>query len=321
MKVKITGTGLYLPPKVETSREISMLIGKSEEWIIRKSGVKERRVSEIDVDKMGAYAGNEALGDGPLPDLIINASGVPKQTIPDTSTFYQKEMGLKGIPSFSIHCTCLSFIAAFHTASSLIQTKAYKKILIISADRGTRGRNFNEPESASLLGDGAAAIILEPCTSLDSSKLMYFKMNTWPEGAHLTEVRGGGTNKHPQDPETLISDNLFTMDGPGIYKIARKAVYKLMLNTLKSTNLTKEDIDLVIPHQASGKAVEAYIETGGFKREKVVNIVSKFGNCVAASVPMALVKSIKEKKIRRKDKILLIGTGAGLSAACALLRY
>jgi len=321
LKVKITGTGLYLPPKVETSREISMLIGKSEEWIIRKSGVKERRVSEIDVDKMGAYAGNEALGDGPLPDLIINASGVPKQTIPDTSTFYQKEMGLKGIPSFSIHCTCLSFIAAFHTASSLIQTKAYKKILIISADRGTRGRNFNEPESASLLGDGAAAIILEPCTSLDSSKLMYFKMNTWPEGAHLTEVRGGGTNKHPQDPETLISDNLFTMDGPGIYKIARKAVYKLMLNTLKSTNLTKENIDLVIPHQASGKAVEAYIETGGFKREKVVNIVSKFGNCVAASVPMALVKSIKEKKIRRKDKILLIGTGAGLSAACALLRY
>jgi 3-oxoacyl-[acyl-carrier-protein] synthase-3 len=307
LKVKITGTGLYLPPKVETSKEISTLIGKSEEWIIRKSGVKERRVSEIDVDEMGAHAGREALGN--------------KQTIPDTSTFFQKAMGLKGIPSFSIHCTCLSFITAFHTASSLIQTKSYKKILIISSDRGTRGRNFNEAESASLLGDGAAAIILESGTPSDSSKLMHFEMRTWPAGAHLTEVRGGGTNKHPQDPETLVSDNLFTMDGPGIYKIARKAVYKLMLNTLKSTNLTKEDIDLVIPHQASGKAVEAYIETGGFKREKVVNIVSKFGNCVAASVPMALVKSIKEKKIRRKDKILLIGTGAGLSAACALLSY
>lgn len=321
MKVKITGTGLYLPPKVETSKEISTLIGKSEEWIIRKSGVKERRVSEIDVDEMGAHAGREALGNGSLPDLIINASGVPKQTIPDTSTFFQKAMGLKGIPSFSIHCTCLSFITAFHTASSLIQTKSYKKILIISSDRGTRGRNFNEAESASLLGDGAAAIILESGTPSDSSKLMHFEMRTWPAGAHLTEVRGGGTNKHPQDPETLVSDNLFTMDGPGIYKIARKAVYKLMLNTLKSTNLIKEDIDLVIPHQASGKAVEAYIETGGFKREKVVNIVSKFGNCVAASVPMALVKSIKEKKIRRKDKILLIGTGAGLSAACVLLSY
>jgi 3-oxoacyl-[acyl-carrier-protein] synthase-3 len=279
LKVKITGTGLYLPPKVETSKEISTLIGKSEEWIIRKSGVKERRVSEIDVDEMGAHAGREALGNGSLPDLIINASGVPKQTIPDTSTFFQKAMGLKGIPSFSIHCTCLSFITAFHTASSLIQTKSYKKILIISSDRGTRGRNFNEAESASLLGDGAAAIILESGTPSDSSKLMHFEMRTWPAGAHLTEVRGGGTNKHPQDPETLVSDNLFTMDGPGIYKIARKAVYKLMLNTLKSTNLTKEDIDLVIPHQASGKAVEAYIETGGFKEKKLLIL---FPNLVIA---------------------------------------
>ena len=146
-------------------------------------------------------------------------------------------------------------------------------------------------------------------------------MNTWPEGAHLTEVRGGGTNKHPQDSETTADDNLFTMDGPGIYKIARKQVYRLMLNTLKSTQLKKEDIDLIIPHQASGKAVEAYIEVGGFDRHKVVNDVTYFGNCVAASVPMALVKSIREKKLRRKNKFLLIGTGAGLSAACALVEY
>jgi|TARA_B110000967_G_scaffold200359_1_gene236061 3-oxoacyl-[acyl-carrier-protein] synthase-3 len=321
LKVKITGTGLYLPPTIETSEDLAPLIGKSAEWIINKSGVKERRVSQIDVDEMGAIAGKEAIGNGTLPDLIINASGVPKQTIPDTSTFYQKAMGLKGIPSFSIHCTCLSFITAFHAASSFIQSQAYKKILIISSDRGTRGRNFNEPESASLLGDGAAAIILEPATTPDQSELIYFKMKTWPDGAHLTEVRGGGTNKHPQDPKTLPSDNLFSMDGPGIYKIARKQVYRIMLKALKETNLAREDIDWIIPHQASGKAVEAYISTGGFKKEKVVNIVSEFGNCVAASVPMALTKTIQNGKIKRGEKILLIGTGAGLSAACALIQY
>ena len=321
MKVKITGTGLYLPPTIETSEDLAPLIGKSAEWIINKSGVKERRVSQIDVDEMGAIAGKEAIGNGTLPDLIINASGVPKQTIPDTSTFYQKAMGLKGIPSFSIHCTCLSFITAFHAASSFIQSQAYKKILIISSDRGTRGRNFNEPESASLLGDGAAAIILEPATTPDQSELIYFKMKTWPDGAHLTEVRGGGTNKHPQDPKTLPSDNLFSMDGPGIYKIARKQVYRIMLKALKETNLAREDIDWIIPHQASGKAVEAYISTGGFKKEKVINIVSDFGNCVAASVPMALTKTIQSGKIKRGEKILLIGTGAGLSAACALIQY
>ena len=146
-------------------------------------------------------------------------------------------------------------------------------------------------------------------------------MNTWPSGANLTEVRGGGTNKHPQDIGTTAEDNLFSMDGPGIYKIARKHVYKMMLKTLKKTGLKKEDINWIIPHQASGKAVEAYSSAGGFDKQKVINIVSKYGNCVAASVPMALAIAIQENRIKNGDLALLIGTGAGLSAACALIRY
>lgn len=321
MKVKITGVGSYLPPKIETAEELAPQINKTPEWIIEKSGVNERRVSMIDVDEMGAIAGRQALGNGIKPDLIINASGVPKQTIPDTSTFYQRALGFEGIPSFSIHCTCLSFITAFNTASSLIESGVYNRILIISSDRGTIGRNFNEPESASLLGDGAAAVVLEPSNTLEKSQLIYFNMKTWPSGANLTEVRGGGTNKHPQDPGTTISDNLFTMDGPAIYKIARKQVYKMMLKTLKATGLEREDIDWIIPHQASGKAVEAYISSGGFKPEKVVNIISKYGNCVAASVPMALSIAVNDGRIKRGETVLLIGTGAGLSAACALIKY
>ncbi len=321
MKIQISGVGLYLPPTIETSSQIAPFIGKSEQWIIEKSGVLERRVSKVDVDEMGALAGKEALNDIQKPDLIINASGVPKQTIPDTSTFYQKAMGFEGIPSFSIHCTCLSFITAFHTAGSLIQSNVYKNILIISSDRGTRGRNFKEPESASLLGDGAAAVLIAPASESDQSELLYYNMKTWPSGANLTEVRGGGTHKHPQDSHTTIEDNLFTMDGPGIYKIARKQVYKMMIQTLKSTGLQKDDIDWIVPHQASGKAVEAYTSTGGFKKERVINIVSQYGNCVAASVPMALAIAVKDGRIKRGDLVLLIGTGAGLSAACALIRY
>jgi len=320
LKFRISGTGLYIPPKVETSADISSLISKSENWIIEKSGVKERRVSKIDVDEMGAIAGKKALHDG-QPDLIINASGVPKQTIPDTSVFYQKEMGLKGIPSFTIHSTCLSFITALHTAGSLLQSNAYSKILIISSERGTRGRNFNEPESASLLGDGAAAVLVEPSPNSNQSEMLYFNMKTWPSGAHLTEVRGGGTSKHPQDKDTTPEDNLFTMDGPSIYKIARKQVYRMMIQTLKETGLEKGEIDWVVPHQASGKAIEAYISSGGFEKEKVINILPQFGNCVAASVPMALSIAIQDNRIKRGDLVLLIGTGAGLSAACCLIRY
>ena len=321
MKVKVTGVGLYLPPKIETAEDIAPKIGKPIDWIIKKSGVSERRVSEIDVDQMGAMAGKEALGKGGKPDLIINASGVPKQTIPDTSTFYQRELGFEGIPSFSVHCTCLSFITALNTAASLIHSRSYNRILIISSDRGTRGRNFDEPESASLLGDGAAAVVMEQSLANESSELIYFDMKTFPSCANLTEVRGGGTNKHPQDPKTTLADNLFTMDGPAVYKIARKEVYRMMLKTMKATGFKREDVDWVIPHQASGKAVDAYISTGGFAKEKVVSIISEFGNCVAASVPMAFATAVQDGRIKRGDLLLFIGTGAGLSAACALIKY
>ena len=146
-------------------------------------------------------------------------------------------------------------------------------------------------------------------------------MNTWPSGANLTEVRGGGTHKHPQDPNTTLSDNLFTMDGPKVYKIARKKIYQIMIKALKTTKLTRENIDWIVPHQASGKAVSAYVSVGKFPKNKVCSIVSEFGNCVAASMPMALVMNIKNKNINRGQKILFIGTGAGLSAACAIINY
>jgi len=319
--IKISGTGIYLPPRVETSEELVTKINKPVDWIHQKAGVFERRVSDIDVDKMGAIAGREALNNGPPPDLVINASGVPKQTIPDTSTFFQKELGFDGVPSFSIHCTCLSFIAALHTASSLIQSKSYKRILIISSDRGTVGRNFNEPESASLLGDGAAAVLVEPSDIKDRSQFLYHTMKTWPSGTELTEVRGGGTRRHPLDPNTSRNDNLFSMDGPAVYKIARKEVYRMLLKTLKETGLKRQSIDWIVPHQASKKAVEAYSTVGGFKKEKVLETVSRFGNCVAASVPMTLVMAIKNDQIKRDDLVMLIGTGAGLSAACSIFRY
>tara|TARA_Y100001934_G_C12365745_1_gene783365 strand:- start:3077 stop:3517 length:441 start_codon:yes stop_codon:yes gene_type:complete len=146
-------------------------------------------------------------------------------------------------------------------------------------------------------------------------------MKTWPSCASLTEVRGGGTNRHPQNPNTKIEDNLFSMNGPAIYKIARKKVQKLLFDLIKTTGLNKESIDWVIPHQASGKAVQAYISSGGFKKEQVIETISLFGNCVAASVPITLSMGIQDHRIKRGDIILLIGTGAGLSAAYALIRY
>ena len=315
----ITGWGYYLPPNIETAEQLSKKINKSPDWIMSRAGVSERRISELDVDAMGAIAAKKAIGDKPAPDLIINASGVPKQTIPDTSVFIQNELGYEGIPSFSVHSTCLSFITAINVAGSLIQSNTYNNILIVSSDRGTRGRNFNEPESAALLGDAAAAVYLE--TSDANKGLVDFEMTSWPKGAHLTEVRGGGTNLHPQDSETKNEDNLFSMDGPEVFKYTLPKVYEMILKILKRNNLSQPDIDLLIPHQASGKGVRAYSKFGGFNKNKVMDIVDKTGNCVAASLPLALAMALEKNMINKNSTILLVGTGAGLSIASTIIKF
>ena len=315
---KITGYGSYLPPQIETSEELSKKINKDAKWIISRTGVENRHISTIDVDKMGAIAAQEAIGNKEKPNLILNASGVPKQTIPDTSTFIQKELDFNGIPSFSIHATCLSFLVALNVAASFLHTNTYKRILIVSSDRGTRGRNYNEPESSSLLGDAAAAIYLEK--SNDDRGLINYNMQTWPEGAGLTEVRGGGTNLHPQDRGTTLDDNLFSMNGPLVYKMARKKVYNMILKDLNDNALDYTDINWVIPHQASEMAITAYSKYGGFDKHKVINIIKNTGNCVAASLPLALVIAHNENKINEGDIIYLVGTGAGLSIASMLLK-
>ena len=320
MNVKITGVGYYLPENIETSEQLAPKIGKSLDWIASRTGVQERRISNIDVDLMGAKASKLALKNE-VPDLILNASGVGKQVIPDTSVFIQKELGFKGIPSFTIHSTCLSFLVALNTAANFISQNTYKKILIVSSDRGTRGRNFDEPESAALLGDAAAAVLVEKALDDEESYMLDFTMNTYPEGSHLTEVRGGGTNLHPHDNETKFADNLFSMNGPMIYKMARKTVYNQIQLDLKNNNLNINDIDLVVPHQASGLAIKAYSKYGGFNNDKVVNILDKTGNCVAASLPLALAIAYEENRIKRGDLIYFIGTGAGLSVASCLLRF
>ena len=318
MNIRITGSGYYVPSTIETAEDVSKKINKSKDWIISKTGVLERRISDIDVDMMGALAAKQALKNSSVPDLIINASGVPKQTIPDTSVFIQKELGFKGIPAFSVHSTCLSFLSAFHIASGLIESKQYKKILIVSSDRGSVGRNFDEPESAALLGDAAAAIILEPS---NDSVMIDYKMETWSDGAELTQVKGGGTYRHPDNPKTIKRDHYFTMQGPQVYKLARKKVYFMIRKILKENNLNIQNIDFVVPHQASESAVKAYSKFGGFADDCVMNIIPQYGNCVSASIPLALSIAIEQKRIKRGDTVMMIGTGAGLSVASTIIKY
>jgi 3-oxoacyl-[acyl-carrier-protein] synthase-3 len=318
--MKIVSTGLYVPPKVQTAAELAPLIGRSEKWIIEKTGVRHRHIAEEPLEGMAAKAACEALNGGGKPDLILNASAVPLQAVPDNSVFIQNALGFKGIPCHSIHATCLSFLVAVKTANAFIVSGMYRRILIVSSEMGSIGRNFKEPPSAALVGDGAAAAVVEPAPDGEPSAMIAWSMSTWPEGAHLTEFRGWGVRRHPHDPNTKREDHFFHGAGPAVYKLARRRIGPMLRDLFRQAGLNRKDIDLVVPHQASGPALDAAPHYGG-RKEQVVNIVGEYGNCVAASMPMALAIAHREGRMSRGDRVMLVGAGAGLSVAGAILRW
>jgi len=320
-KIKIVSTGIYIPPKVQTSAELSPLIGRSEDWIISRTGVVNRHIAEESMDVMGAKAARAALQGGLPPDCIINASTTPLQLIPDSSVFIQKELGLDGVPSWSVQATCLSFVVALNSAAALVQTGVYKRILIVSSEAGTPWRNLNEPESAALFGDGAAAVVVEPTPEDGESCLCDWAMTTWPEGADSTEFRGAGTRRPPFiSDETRPEDYLFHMKGPKIFRYAIPRAKEAMEMIFNRNNLEVKDIDRLVLHQASGKAIEQYVKYG-FERDKVEKNLDEYGNCISASIPMTLAIADREGRLKRGDKVMMGGTGAGLSVAFVLLRW
>jgi 3-oxoacyl-[acyl-carrier-protein] synthase-3 len=320
LNCKIVSTGLYMPPRVQTAAELAPLIGRSENWIVSRTGVKERRIAEEPMEVLAAKAAREALGQGPAPDLILNASTTPLQLIPDSSVYIQKELGLDGTPAWSTHATCLSFVAATVTGASMIQSGLVHRVLVVSSETGTGFRNMKQPESAALFGDGAAAAILEATPESEQSAILDWHMSTWPEGADFTEFRGAGTRRPPDGPDTKPEDNLFTMNGPRVFRLAVNRG-KESLDILFSRNqLRMEDIDWLVLHHASGPAMEAFVQHG-FARERVINNIAEYGNCIAASIPIALATANAEGKLKRGDLILMGGTGAGLSISFALIRW
>lgn len=320
LEVQITRMATHLPPRVETSAHLSPRIGRSAEWIERTTGVRQRHISDESQVAMAARVVRDLLGDDPPPDLLINASGVQYQVLPDSSVFIQQELGWNLVPSFSVHATCLSFIVALQTAAALIHAGTYRRIVIVSADQGHRGRNFAEPESAALLGDGAAAALVEPTAPGGTGAILAYQMETYPEGARLTEVAGGGTWRHPNDPRTVWADNHFRMNGPRVFRLARTYGVPFAEKLMARVDFRADELDVIVPHQASSMGVKAYRHYG-FPEDRTVDVVGLHGNTVAASIPLALGTAVAEGTVRPGHRVLLVGTGAGLSIAGIILRW
>lgn len=324
--IKVLGTGKFLPEMVVTDEEMDKNLNVPKGWTEKITGVKERHFVQTETAaQMGAYAVQVALKDANLSlkdiDLILCGSGTMHQPIPSTASLIHEQLGLQGsgIPAFDVNATCLSFITALDTISYAMMAGKYKKVVIVSSEVASVGLNWEDKESAALFGDGAAAIVLGTSNG-NGSKIIASHMETYSEGAHMSEIRGGGTTLHPRK-QPADTDYLFDMNGKAIFRLSSRILPGFMERFLGQTEYTLDDIGLVIPHQASAMAMRIIRKKLGIKEERFMNIVHNHGNMIAASIPTGLHEAIKQGKIHRGDKVLLLGTSAGLSIGGILLEY
>jgi 3-oxoacyl-[acyl-carrier-protein] synthase-3 len=320
MGMQIVSSAISVPQRVQTAEELAPLIAKTPEWIIQRTGVRNRRVgdSTLDSPTLAAQAARIAIGNHAKPDLVIYAGGVQRQAIPDTSVFLSQELGYEGVPSFSISASCLSFLVGLKMADSLLADRTYSRILLCSADIATHARDLNDAESAALLGDGAAAVLLERRDG--PFGVLYYSMRTWPSGAELAELRGGGTRTKLDGTSNLPESNLFQMNGLGLIKFFIPLLRPMLDECLSQCGITIDEIDLVVPHQTSISGFQI-LSRFGLPPEKTINILADYGNCVSASIPMALAIAMSEGRLRPGSLVLFIGTAAGASAAVMLMRW
>lgn len=329
---KIISTGKYLPKRQVLSESLDQTLGKAANWAYSKSGIKGRfyatntegNESTSDMAVMAIY---EALEKANMKlediDCIVSASGIPQQAIPSSASIIKSALGMSGntIPVFDINATCLSFLTALDVVSYMIDSNRFNNVIIVSSDISSVGLDFqNQPEVAIMFGDGACAAIISK--SDGGSKILSSDMMTITEGVNLCQLRAGGSLRGRHSPVPANDDDYyFRMQGPETYKLVAKHVTKFITGVLEKANLTTADIDMVIPHQASYLGLKHFQKTMRIPDEKIMYILEDHGNQIAASLPTALHEAVKQKRIKRGDKILLCGSGAGVSIGAIVLEY
>lgn len=320
LKVKIAGLGHYLPEHVVSSAELEAEYGLEAGWIARTTGIyaRHRALDETTVE-MACYAAEGALAAAGMAahevDLIIAAASGRQQAIPCTAAFIQRKLGAPDGASacFDLDATCLSFIFGLQTAAHLVAAGTYRAALVVSSEMTRRSLNPREPHSAVLFGDAAAAAVIVPTPPNEAAQLVCEQFATYSSGADLTTILGGGTLHHPNDPTTSPTMNTFSMQGTGVYKKAARLVKPFIEQFFTRANWSRTDVDVVVPHQASGHALDLLVARYGFTPAQVVRNLAERGNCVAASIPLAFSEAVANRRIGRGQRVLLIGTGAGLT--------
>lgn len=322
MYARITGWGKYLPQRVLTNKDLERIVDTTDEWILTRSGIKERRMLGDDetVSTMAVEAGKQALqvaGLSPnLLDLIILATNSPDRIFPASSSMAQHALGADNAAAFDVIGGCSGFLQALITAYQFITTGAFKNILVVASEAITRVINWEDRSTCVLFGDGAGAVVVQ--ANEHATDMLSFVMGNDGSGADLLYAPGpcGRPADAPQDGHYYLS-----MEGREVFKFAVTIMAKVSRQAIDAAGLQLSDIDLFIPHQANTRIIQAASKSLGISSEKVFVNVDRYGNLSAASPPLALCEAVEEGRLKDGDLVVLVVFGAGLSWAATVLRW
>jgi 3-oxoacyl-[acyl-carrier-protein] synthase III len=321
----ITGWGMYAPSKVLTNDELARMVDTSDEWIVSRTGIRERRVAADDetTTTLSVQASRDALAVAGLDpaelDLVIVATCTPDYPLPASSVLVAGELGATRAAGFDLQAACSGFIYALASGSSFIKGGMYRNVLVIGVEILSRFINWKDRSTCVLFGDGAGAVMLQ--ASDRPGGTLGFDLFTDAGGCDAIIVRAGGTAR-PASHATIDAEHHFIeMLGSEVYKYATRQLADSAAAVLRDSGLGIDDVDQFVFHQANLRIISSVQRQLGIPEEKVFVNIEKYGNTSAASVPMALTEAVAAGRIKEGDRILMVAFGAGYTAGAALVEW
>ena len=324
--VIITGTGAYTPANVVTNDDMAKIVDTSDEWIRTRSGISERcfAAEGETTSDMAVAAAEKAITAAGIDrkdiDLIIVATMTPDMPFPSTACILQSKLGLGNIAAFDIQAACSGFIYALNTGCNMLRSGAYKKALIIGAEKMSSILDFQDRATCVLFGDAASAIIIEASDRTEVGVLGSITGSDGSDPSLLHQPAGG--SKIPSSHESIDARQHFIkMNGREIFKQAVRVMGQVSNDILGQYSLKADQIDLLIPHQANMRIIESLAKRMKLPMEKFHNNLDRFGNTSAASIGLALDEAYRKGRIQSGDLILLVAFGAGLTWGASLIKW
>ncbi|TVP80963.1 MAG: ketoacyl-ACP synthase III [Puniceicoccaceae bacterium] len=324
--VIISGTGAYLPRRVVTNDDMAKIVDTSDEWIRTRSGIAQRRYAGPDESTsfMATAAAEQALQTAGAQaceiDLLIVATMTPDMPFPSTACLVQSRLGLGAITAFDIQAACSGYIYALNTASNLLRSGAYKKALIIGAEKMSSILDFEDRSTCVLFGDGASAAVLEISEAQGTGILSSI---TGSDGSNpeLLYQPAGGCIQPASAESVLARQHFIKMNGKEIFKQAVRVMGQVSTDILDRHGYSSDQVDLLIPHQANMRIIDSLAKRMGLPMERFHNNLDRFGNTSAASIGIALDEARRAGRMGPGDLILLVAFGAGLTWGATLIKW